>query len=222
MLAPSPYLPSPPTPLVACWITRTGNHLPKSMARITTIDEPKARGKAKSHTAPLPPATPLPVVVLGVLSIVVGVAVHIKAIHMAPDGDGKILMTWTSDQSRKHLNLAHSWPGTRFFDDYADKCMSYFMVLLVIFKKICVDRTGRGLCLLVSTCIAPFCSFLAVEGLKDGNSMVLSIGTLIAVTSLGQIICIGAAMPLVMGPLYAYIRWTEVRRCCSVQLLLMS
>jgi len=180
------------------------------MARITTIEEPKARGKSKKAEPKRTPSS-LPVFLLGTASILLGAFIHIRAVHLAPDGEGKVLMKWSSDQARKHLNLAPTWPGTRLFDDYADKAMNYFMILLVIFKKISIDQTGRGLLLIVSTCIAPFCTFLAIEGLKDGTSYVLSISALIAVTSLGQLICIGAAMPLVMGPLYAYIRWTEVR-----------
>lgn len=120
------------------------------------------------------------------------------------------MMKMSSDDFRKHLGLSKSWPGTRFFDDYAPGAMQYFLLLISAFKEICVDITGRGLLLLVSTCIAPFCCFLAIESLKDGRSAIMSAVTLVAVTTLGQIICIGAAMPLVMGPLYAYSRWSEV------------
>ncbi|UZJ57100.1 hypothetical protein CBS101457_006420 [Exobasidium rhododendri] len=181
------------------------------MARITTIDESKSRRTSRSAAAPLPPPTVLPVLVLGLLSVLLGIFIHIKAVHKAPDGDGKELMGWSSDQARKYLDLPHSWPGTRFFDEHADKAFNYFLVLLSVFKRICVDQTGRALLFLVANCIAPFCSFLAIEGVKDGNSTLFYIGTLIVVTTLGQLICIGAAMPLFMGPLYAYARWAEIK-----------
>jgi hypothetical protein len=184
------------------------------MAKITTIPDKPKKGKQTSSAAP---PSSLPVIVLGLLSLIVGVLIHVQAVHRAPDGDGKLLKM-SSDDIRKHLKLAHSWPGTRFFDDHANGVLQYFLVLLAVFKEICIDDTGRALLLIVSTCIAPFCSFLAIEGLKDGNAAVLSITTLIAVTSLGQAICIGAAMPLVMGPMYAYMRWTEVRQGLQLNL----
>lgn len=196
------------------------------MAKITALsddDEIKTRSRSKNKGKPqapkkTPPArtsslvqpSATPIIVLAVLSIAVGISIHVKAIHLTPDKAMANMMKMTCDDFRKHLKLAKSWPGTRFFDDYTPGVMHYFLLLVSAFKEICVDITGRGLLLLVSTCIAPFCCFLAIESLKDGRSASMSAVTLVAVTSLGQVICIGAAMPLIMGPLYAYSRWSEV------------
>jgi hypothetical protein len=191
-----------------------------TMAKITAIsdDTPTTRSKSgksngsssKSKSASSAAPSVTPVILLGVLSSIVGIAIHLKAIHMSPDGSMGKLMSMSINDFRKHLHLSKSWPGTRFFDDYIPGAFHYFLLLVAAFKEICVDRTGRALLLLVSTCISPFCSFLAIESLKDGRSAIMSAVTLVAVTTLGQCICIGSAMPLVMGPLYAYSRWSEV------------
>lgn len=191
------------------------------MARISTIDETKPRSKSKakaSKTNNVVPASSLSspsataVIVLGVLSSIIGLGIHIKATRMSPDKSMAQLMTMSLNDFRKHLNLSKSWPGTQFFDNYTPAAFHYFLMLITVFKEICINETGRGILLLVSNCIAPFCTFLAIEGLKDGKRAGLSITTLVLVTSLGQVICIGSAMPLVMGPLYAYTRWSEVKR----------
>lgn len=167
----------------------------------------QTRSKARAATAR---ASAIPIILLCSFSIAYGIFTHIRAISRGSRGDLVKLGDLSTDQLRDNLNLSKSWPETRVFDDYMGSVWQFFLVIIAAFRLIGVDRTGQALLPLVSVCIVPFCSFFITESLKDGSSALISVGIMIIVSSIGQVITIASASLCLMAPIYAYARWSEV------------
>jgi len=162
------------------------------------------------------------ILLLAVLSLVIGLVIHIKVVHLTPpEGNIKAIVVtytehgeqWNGNQMRQYLNVSPFWPDITinlFNHKSIQGFINFFLILLVVFKQICIDETGPALLLLVALSCFPFLLFVAIEGLRQGASGLLSIKILICVTLVGQVMCIGVSLPMIVGPWYAYNCWKEV------------
>lgn len=155
-------------------------------------------------------ASALPVVFLCFASIAIGALCHIKGVHMLSGSTAQIMKTWNTAQLKRGLGLTKSWPGTDFFEKNIPGPFHFLLLLVTLFAEISRDWTGSGLLFLVASFISPILVFISTEALKDGQSLLITELFVILVASAGQAMMIGAAVPIFLIPVYAFVRWSEV------------
>lgn len=151
----------------------------------------------------------VPLIVLSILSIATGITVHVLGVHKPKYDNLGFLGTAGTPQLKKALNLPKSWPGTDVYEKNFGEAWRFLLVLIVFFQDALRHHVGQAILFLMTCCAMPIFAFFAIEAIKDGRHRYINVGTLIFVTSLGQLIMVGAATPIFFIPLYALSRWSE-------------
>ncbi|WFD35988.1 hypothetical protein MCUN1_002859 [Malassezia cuniculi] len=141
---------------------------------------------------------------ISALSVALGVYVSYQAIHAPPKYDFDRLGALSVSQMRGLLrlpNLTNSEPGSLV---YKTEHLLYLLVL--IFAELCSTLIGSASFLFISSCMGPVLTFMYVEATKPGHSFLIGGLVVVFVTALGQLICVGASVPIVYIPLYALTR----------------
>lgn len=99
--------------------------------------------------------------------------------------------------------LAHAW----------DEAVTFGLAIVIFFRDFLSSKLGQGLFFGILGHGLPLSLFAVVEPLKGGRTRNAFTGVLfsVLVMLIGQLICIGAALPLLFVPYYAWQRVSEVR-----------
>lgn len=149
---------------------------------------------------------------LSVLSIATGVLISYKAIFEPPKPDFERIDAMSLAQSRTALGL--SGAGRLFAIDapWAAQAERFFFVLVNIFAELCKTRTGRGGFLAMLSMSMPVMLFVCVQAIKPETHK-LQRGIIVTfIFLLGQLICMGAALPLLLVPLFALVRGNHLHK----------
>ena len=95
-----------------------------------------------------------------------------------------------------------------------ERISHFVFVILALFQHFLGSRLGKGLLLGIAGHGFPIATFMMTEPLKPTRRTATGVLFGVAVLFLGQGMCVGAAMPILWIPYYAWLRVVEVR--CSV------
>ncbi|PKI83714.1 hypothetical protein MVES1_002705 [Malassezia vespertilionis] len=148
--------------------------------------------------------TLLVLVALG--SIATGLFVSYMAIHAPNKPQFADYFTASVDKLRSHFGfvpheriLPAHWP-------YAHDIEQAYMSIVRVFVDLVESRFGKGAFLLIFSMVAPCSGFATTEAVKPHRHAFMSAIAITIIFSLGQLICIGAALPIFYIPGYALVR----------------
>ena len=143
---------------------------------------------------------------IAALSIFTGVAVSYLAVHAPPKSDFDSYSGQVLSALRKEFGLV---PHGRFFASDSPAVLElekFYMVIVRIFKDLTLTTFGKGAFLFISSMVGPIVTFAEVESVKPHASIVMGGIAVTLIFFLGQLICIGAALPIVYIPAVALVR----------------
>lgn len=141
---------------------------------------------------------------IALLSVATGLAVTYLAIHAPPKPQFERYGSYALDVIRKEVGLGKGryLPATHLYEE-----MEKFYYLLVrIFMDLCEKPFGKGAFLLIFSMTAPAASFATTEAVKPHKHYLLGGIAVTTIFLIGQLICIGAALPIFYIPALAYVR----------------
>lgn len=153
------------------------------------------------------------ITILVLTGISIGIAVHFFGLRRNPYAY-QLAWAWKANlgKLKRHLRLSSNWPK-RYpqIEERSPRFLHFVLVLLLFFQDISNDHVGQSVLILMTAEILPFISFFLIESLKDGRHWSINIPILMTIALLGQVVMIGAALPILLLPLYALSRWSEVK-----------
>ncbi|KAK0557681.1 hypothetical protein OC846_000248 [Tilletia horrida] len=158
---------------------------------------------------------PAALVAVSALSILGGLLIHTAAVHLAPTPQLQVLFLKTEQQLAKDLKMSNDWPeflrGVHAsHDPKARSAIKTLLVLLVFFRNMLASQLGKGLLWLLTVASMPLMLHLTLESIKAGRHRAIGAVTLIVVTSIGQVFCLGGATSIISVPAHAYARYVQI------------
>ncbi|WFC98492.1 hypothetical protein MYAM1_001220 [Malassezia yamatoensis] len=156
-------------------------------------------------------ATPLNTrnVMLGAIaatSIVSGLYVTYMAVHAEPKPQFYAWGQQALSALRRDLGLT---PSGRFFSSKSPMIADlekFYLFLVRIFQDLVSTPFGKGAFLFIFSMTAPLMLYANVEALKPEAHLLMGGLAVLVIFSTGQLICIGAALPIMYIPAYALVR----------------
>ncbi|WFD27998.1 hypothetical protein MNAN1_003006 [Malassezia nana] len=149
---------------------------------------------------------------LSVLSMATGVLVSYKAIFEPPKPDFERIDAMSLAQSRTALGLPSEGRLLPIDAPWAVQAEKFFFVLVNIFAELCKTRTGRGGFLAILSMSMPVMLFVCVQAIKPETHKLQRGLIVTGIFLLGQLICMGAALPLLLVPLFALVRGMHLHK----------
>ncbi|KAL4398891.1 hypothetical protein ACI68E_004288 [Malassezia pachydermatis] len=143
---------------------------------------------------------------LAVLSMATGVFISYKAIHEKPKPNFEYFSSLSLTDARTVLGLD---PQSRWIPGQAawtEKAEHFFLLLIYVFKLMGSQNVGRGGFMFIMSMSMPIMMFTMVQSIKPDTNVLLRGVAITLVYLLGQLICVGAAVPLVYLPLFIFVR----------------
>ncbi|PWN43164.1 hypothetical protein IE81DRAFT_340895 [Ceraceosorus guamensis] len=144
-------------------------------------------------------------ILISLIAFFSGIAIHIQAVRKGPGSLVPSISKLTNEEVIRLLpdDFNATW---KLAPNLTNRLLVF---LIVFFQSIVSDPTAFGLLLIILSASAPLLSFMSVESLKAGRSKLHHPLVFIAVALISQLVCVGAALPALWVPIYAYIRWSE-------------
>lgn len=169
-------------------------------------------------------SAPTTLYLLILTSIAIGISVHLTGIQSGPQAALPKLALLTPVQLRQQVFGAGFKTASKFTAQHSlgldpstalaqrfDAAADFALRILLYFRDHTVaTRLGKALLLALTGYILPLSSFMTTEPLKPTRNAFTGILYAIFVLSVGQIIMIGAAAPILFVPYYALKRISEV------------
>ena len=151
---------------------------------------------------------------LSTVSIATGLFISYKAIHEPPKPDFERIDAMSLAQSRTALGLAGEGRWLPIDAPWAYKAEKLFFLLVHVFVDLCETRTGRGSFLAILSLAMPVMQFACVQAIKPETHTFQRGLIVTGIFLLGQLICMGASLPLLMVPLFALVRGMHLHKVC--------
>ncbi|WFD42579.1 hypothetical protein MPSI1_001225 [Malassezia psittaci] len=139
-------------------------------------------------------------------SIVSGLYVTYMAIHAEPKPQFYAWGQQAMSALRRDLGLT---PSGRFFSSKSPmvaELEKYYLLIVRIFQDLTSTTFGKGAFLFIFSMTAPLMLYANVEALKPQAHLLMGGLAVLVIFSVGQLICIGAALPIMYIPAYALVR----------------
>ena len=152
---------------------------------------------------------------LSLASMAVGVTVWYTATQMPPKVEMARVMRMSLPELQRDLGLKSTL--SVLFDwrqkhGWALEAERMLLALVCLFYDLCSTRFGQGGFYLVTSVVVPIMNMALIDAMKPAHSTLLGVLAVTFIYSLGQLICIGAAVPLLYVPLYALVRALDLER----------
>lgn len=149
---------------------------------------------------------------LSALSMATGLFISYKAIFEAPKPDFERIDAMSLAQSRTALGLSGEHRWLPIDAPWAVKAEKFFFVLVHVFVDLCETRSGRGGFLAILSLSMPVMLFACVQAIKPETHTFQRGLIVTGIFLLGQLICVGASLPLLMVPLFALVRGIHLHK----------
>lgn len=149
---------------------------------------------------------------LSALSMATSLFISYKAIFEAPKPDFERIDAMSLAQSRTALGLSGEHRWLPIDAPWAVKAEKFFFVLVHVFVDLCETRSGRGGFLAILSLSMPVMLFACVQAIKPETHTFQRGLIVTGIFLLGQLICVGASLPLLMVPLFALVRGIHLHK----------
>ncbi|WFC93696.1 hypothetical protein MBRA1_000318 [Malassezia brasiliensis] len=146
---------------------------------------------------------------IAALSITTGIAVSYLAIHAPPKPQFTTYAARLLSAARRESGLT---PHGRFFSTrspVAEEAEKFYLVLVRIFQELTSTPFGKGAFLFIFSMTSPLLMFSNVEALKPQAHLLMGGIAVTLVFLVGQLICVGAALPIFYIPAVALRAFNE-------------
>lgn len=143
---------------------------------------------------------------IAALSITTGIAVSYLAVHAPPKPQFSAYAASVLSAARREVGLT---PHGRFFSSrspMAEEAEKFYLMLVRIFQELTSTPFGKGAFLFIFSMTSPLVMFSNVEALKPQAHLLMGGIAVTIIFLTGQLICIGAALPLFYIPVVALVR----------------
>lgn len=143
---------------------------------------------------------------LSALSIYTGIKVTYYAVQAPPKTEFDRFAARTLQELRAVFGLTPQGRWVPSVHETAEELEHFLFVLLRIFKDL-VERTlGRALFMLVFSMTAPLVTYATLESVKVRAHFLMNAAIVTLILLTGQVICVGAALPIFYVPIVAFVR----------------
>ena len=143
---------------------------------------------------------------IAVLSIATGFAVSYLAVRAPPRPQFSVYAASVISAARREVALP---PHGRFFSSSSpavERAEKFYLMLVRIFQELTSTPFGKGTFLFIFSMTAPLVMFSNVEALKPQAHLLMGGIAVTLIFLTGQLICIGAALPIFYVPAVALVR----------------